>query len=86
MGDHVRDIDCRTALRQLWDYLDGELTTQRMAEVREHMAKCAHCLPHMEFGQRLLTALGSQREGGRVSEQLRLRVRAGLSAAGFTPG
>ena len=30
MPEHASPIDCLTAVRQLWDYLDEELTAERM--------------------------------------------------------
>jgi hypothetical protein len=38
--DNVRAIDCQTAVRQLWDYLDEELDDQRMGEVKRHLDSC----------------------------------------------
>ncbi|MDF2772664.1 MAG: putative zinc-finger, partial [Geminicoccaceae bacterium] len=46
MTDCNRELDCRTAVQQLWDYLDHELTPERMAEVRRHLERCGQCLPH----------------------------------------
>lgn len=83
MTDGVRVIDCATAVRQLWEYLDAELDDQRMAEVRQHLATCADCLPHAEFGRRFLDALWRVRERQVMPAEVRAQVVAALNAAGF---
>lgn len=81
--DIVREIDCRTAVRQLWDYLDEELDEQRMNEVRKHLETCRHCLPHAEFGRRFLHALNGARERHVMPPAMRSQVMAALAQAGF---
>ena len=54
-----RDIDCRTAVQQLWDYLDEELTPERMNDVRGHLERCKSCLPHHDYAQAFLAALSN---------------------------
>ena len=38
-------LDCDSVMRQLWDYLDGELTEDRMEAIRAHLAMCSRCMP-----------------------------------------
>ena len=54
MTECNRDIDCRSAVQKLWDYLDQELTPERMDEVRRHLERCGDCLPHHEYGRVVL--------------------------------
>ncbi|HVO34064.1 MAG TPA: zf-HC2 domain-containing protein [Gemmatimonadales bacterium] len=49
--------DCQSVIRQLWEYLDGELPAGEAEEIREHLAACAHCYPQYEFQLRFLDAL-----------------------------
>ena len=77
-------IDCQTAVRQLWDYLDEELNDQRMDEVRQHLETCQHCLEHAEFGQRFIQALGRARDHHAMPPEVRSQVIEALTAAGFT--
>jgi anti-sigma factor (TIGR02949 family) len=86
MPDEIRMIDCRTAVRQLWDYLDGELDDQRMDEVRQHLDTCKHCLPHAEFGRKFLQELGRARDRHVMPPAVRSQVMAALTAAGFSTG
>lgn len=84
MTDCNDDIDCRMAVRQLWDYLDGELTPERMGDVRRHIERCGQCLPHHDYGRVFLAALSSARESEeRAPETLRRRVMESLRAAGL---
>jgi len=85
MTDCPREIDCRTAVQQLWDYLDQELTPERMAEVRGHLDRCADCLPHHDYACTFLAALSEARERDvRAPDLLRRRVMDRLRAAGFS--
>lgn len=38
-------IDCRTVMKRLWEYLDGELPPEAASALREHLAQCARCYP-----------------------------------------
>lgn len=78
-------IDCDTVMRQLWDYLDGELTAERTEAIRQHIAMCSRCTPQTEFEQAFLAAVRrSQREHSHVG-QLRDQLVASLRAQGFSP-
>lgn len=79
-------LDCDRAMRQLFDYLDEELTDERMREVREHLTSCSRCLPHHDFERAFLQALASTREGRAAPTELRGRVLELLRRAGFAPG
>jgi len=84
MPDEVREIDCQSAVRQLWDYLDSELDDQRMVEVRHHLLTCKKCLPHAEFGRRFIQALSRARERHVMPPAVRNQVMAALSQDGFS--
>jgi anti-sigma factor RsiW len=84
----VSPIDCDTAVRRLWDYLDDELDAPRFAEVEQHLATCAGCTEHVQFLRAFLQAV--QEVGAApvtaysLSEDaLRRRVVARLAAEGF---
>ncbi|HEX4681652.1 MAG TPA: zf-HC2 domain-containing protein [Gemmatimonadaceae bacterium] len=79
-------IDCETAVRRLWDYLDNQLSPASFAEVESHLATCMLCAPHFVFAQsmkRVLAESQSRRNtadpiGG--EDRLRDRVRRALWA------
>jgi anti-sigma factor (TIGR02949 family) len=80
----VPEIDCLTAVRQLWDYLDQELTEDRMAMVRKHLASCERCLPHHDFGKRFLEALRATRAEQLMPPEVKARVMELLAEAGYS--
>ena len=62
-------LDCDAVMRQLWDYLDGELTPERTESIRQHVEICSRCKPQTEFEQAFLDAIArSRREHTRVEE------------------
>lgn len=84
MPDGRKEIDCSTAIAELWDYLDQELTPERMNAVRSHLDRCAGCHPHLEFAQRFLDALHRCRGENAMPEELRLAVLSRLRKEGLT--
>ena len=81
-------IDCETAVRRLWDYLDNRLPEWSHAEVEAHLATCLACPQHFVFAQTMRTALAaSSREqeaerGDDGDRRLRERIRRALRADG----
>lgn len=74
-------IDCETAVRRLWDYLDGRLAATAHAEVEAHLAVCKHCPPHFTFARKIQEGLAASQafELGEDDEaRLRERVREAL--------
>ncbi len=49
--------DCRKALGQLWEFLDGEIPQQEADEIRQHLSRCEHCNPQYRLQLRFLNAL-----------------------------
>lgn len=42
-------ITCREVIELLWEYIDGELTEERMTTIRAHLVVCERCFPHYDF-------------------------------------
>lgn len=78
-------LDCEAVMRQLWDYLDGELTSERTLQLAAHLSACQRCHPQMAFEQAFLAVLAASRGTGAASPMLRQRVLATLQAAGLEP-
>lgn len=76
-------VDCRSAMQQLWDFVDGELTPERLAAVERHLTICSHCHPHAEFAERFLAAVHETRQAGGCPEATRRKVMEQLRAAGL---
>lgn len=77
-------IDCTAAMQQLFDYLDGELTEDRMRQVRTHLEMCQRCYPHYDFEKAFLEALAATRKRCCAPGKLRERILSELRAAGFS--
>lgn len=78
-------LDCATAVRRLWDYLDGRLPPLAREEVDAHLATCAHCPPHFEFAERMKASLGKMVVPSISNEdEARLRDRVRGALARFT--
>ena len=78
-------IDCETAVRRLWDYLDGRLPAMAHDEVEAHLAACALCPPHFTFARAMTRGLAESAppplsEGD--EDRLRARVREALAKLG----
>ena len=76
-------MDCEQVVRQLWDYLDDELTDDRMAEVRAHLKACRGCFPHFDFEREFLEAIAKCKAGQSAPDGLRRKVMAKLRKAGL---
>ena len=78
--------DCEAVVRALWEYLDGEVEPDRLAEFDRHLASCDHCRAHSEFERRLVDAISGIRRRVSNPARVRSRVLAALRTAGFEPG
>jgi anti-sigma factor (TIGR02949 family) len=76
-------MDCLDVVRQLWDYLDGELTDERMEAIRAHLAACRDCHPHFDFERAFLDAVAATRNEQPAPTMVRRKVLAKLRQAGF---
>jgi mycothiol system anti-sigma-R factor len=69
------DVDCTTAIDQLYHYLDGELTEQRRLKIAEHLEYCGPCAGAAEFEAELRQVI-ADRCRDRVPDALRERIAA----------
>lgn len=76
-------IDCETAMRRLWDFLDAELDETRAAELEAHLAGCDRCPPHVAFFRELRRSVAAARRDHEAPDALRARVLSALRADGF---
>lgn len=77
-------LDCEAVMRQLWDYLDGELTADRMEAIREHVAMCARCYPQYDFEREFLAGLARLHREHSNQGALRERLMDALQRSGFS--
>lgn len=76
-------LDCVDVVRQLWDYLDGELTDERMGAIRAHLEQCRDCYPHFDFERAFLDAVAATRREHPAPNMVRRKVMAKLRQAGL---
>lgn len=86
MQDESKTVDCGTAMRQLWEYLDGELDAERERAIRQHLEVCTDCYPHYDFEKLFLEGIAAARRGEGAPAALRARVERALREEGFAPG
>ena len=85
MSESTRQIDCIEAMRQLYDYLDREMSAENAALIREHLQNCAPCYAHAAFEKDLLAVISSGWENVHAPQQLVMRIQQGLRDAGLQP-
>jgi len=85
-SDGVAPIDCRSAVSRLWDFLDRELDSTRLAEVEAHVALCEKCAEHFRFARAFLAAVTGAWKVDPAAAQLRERVVTMLEREGFERG
>jgi mycothiol system anti-sigma-R factor len=74
-------ITCAEAVRQLWDYLDGELPEQDRAAIEEHLGFCRRCCGEVEFAHELRGFLARGAAEG-IPAEVRARLIATLDELG----
>ncbi|MEO7360234.1 MAG: zf-HC2 domain-containing protein [Gemmatimonadaceae bacterium] len=80
----IAPIDCRSAMRELWDYLDDELPTERTEQIRFHLATCTGCQDHMQFCRAFLQQIDMPEVSTGAVTTLRARVEDALRRDGLT--
>lgn len=70
-------ITCAEAVKQLWEYLDGELAEHDRAAIEEHLGFCRRCCGEVEFAQELRAFLARE-AGEELPDEVRTRLIATL--------
>jgi mycothiol system anti-sigma-R factor len=78
-------VDCQQAVRELYYYLDGELTEERRVEIKVHLDMCQPCGTAVDFEAELRQVI-AQRCRDHVPDALIARVAAALKAEHQAPG
>jgi mycothiol system anti-sigma-R factor len=74
-------ITCAEAVKQLWEYLDGELAEQDRAAIEEHLSFCRRCCGEVEFAEELRAFLGRE-AAEEIPDEVRARLIATLDELG----
>ena len=78
-GTSVGPVDCMEAVRQLYVYLDGELTEDRRLKISFHLDECGPCAHAAGFEAELRAVISSHCKD-RVPDSLVSRVAAAIAA------
>jgi mycothiol system anti-sigma-R factor len=78
------DVDCEDAVRQLYTYLDGELTDERRHAIAGHLDDCGSCAGAAEFEAELRHIIASHCKD-RVPQSLIDRIGRLLAEEGGGP-
>ena len=77
-GGEAFGVDCEEAVRQLYVYLDGELTQERRREIAVHLDACGPCAGAVGFEAELRTIISSRCKD-RVPDSLIQRMAAAIA-------
>ncbi|WP_334141853.1 mycothiol system anti-sigma-R factor [Rhabdothermincola sp.] len=83
MGDDHR-TDCNEALRELYVFLDGELTEERRSVIARHLDDCNPCLEVFDFEAELRLVI-QQKCREQVPPELRQRIEETLRSLSTAP-
>jgi anti-sigma factor (TIGR02949 family) len=67
-------VNCQDALDRLYEFLDGELTTERAEEVQSHLERCAHCFALSRFEDAFLRFLEARSRARCAPEHLKRTI------------
>ncbi len=74
MTDRPRASDCAEVMERLYEYLDGELTARRAAEVKAHLQDCAPCTALLSFEDTYVRFLEARARARNAPEELKKRI------------
>ncbi len=77
-------IECETAARALYDFLDGRLPLATMAAVQNHVDTCRNCASHFTFARRVLEQIPAALPLSGEAHALRARIVESLRSEGYT--
>lgn len=77
-GGHSPGVDCDEAVRQLYVFLDGELTEERRVAIAVHLDECGPCAEAAGFEAELRAVIASRCKD-RVPSSLIERVAAAIA-------
>lgn len=73
-----REVDCSQAIIEIYEYLDGELTTWKRLAIARHLDDCPPCAQGFTFEFELRQVIAAKCRD-RVPSELRARIAEALS-------
>lgn len=71
-------MNCREALALMYEYLDGELTPDRLKKIKAHLSACEHCFSKFEFEEMLQHSISDKGQIEVDAEPLKRKVLQGI--------
>ena len=78
-------MECHDCLELLYEYLDGELSEERLLQVRSHLATCVGCGDEILLEERFLEAVRDLCTSDAAPFEVRERIVIRLREAGLPP-
>lgn len=73
-ADDRSHMTCTEVLQRIYEYLDGELTTEVELQIRDHLAFCRKCFPHFRHEQVFLRFMERRATIAKAPPALRRRI------------
>jgi mycothiol system anti-sigma-R factor len=80
VDEHLNELgggDCADSLKELYTFLDGELTIERRTNIRQHLDGCQDCYEAFDFEAELRIVVSTKCRD-EVPDELRSRVADAL--------
>lgn len=74
-------IECQQAVAELYSYLDGTLTVERLTHIEAHLNDCGDCYEAFDFEAELKMVISRRCGTEEVPETLRIRILESLRIA-----
>jgi mycothiol system anti-sigma-R factor len=71
---HGDEMPCDAVVERIYEFLDGELTSDVDAQIRDHLAKCTSCYPRFRHEEVFLRFLERRAQIEKAPPSLRRRI------------
>jgi mycothiol system anti-sigma-R factor len=71
---HGDELPCDAVIERMYEFLDGELTSDVDAQIRDHLGKCRTCYPHFRHEEVFLRFLERRAQIEKAPPSLRRRI------------
>jgi mycothiol system anti-sigma-R factor len=71
---HGDELPCDAVIERMYEFLDGELTSDVDAQIRDHLGKCRTCYPHFRHEEVFLRFLERRTQIEKAPPSLRRRI------------
>ncbi len=75
-------IDCREAVRRMWEYIDHALEAGPAEELESHLDTCQRCCGELEFSRRLKEIVAAS-DSDSLPDPLRKKIELLLAGGGL---